>query len=289
MTANRPARLWWRVLLATALCLIVVAPPATASAASGVIATFKINGKAVTSASESHPIKLDPDHPAQVELTVTNQSSAPVEVAAVALSGRALDITFFNFETQTALLVQPGRTETQVYTLDFAPLRGQGDGLIPASIRILGPHRAVLAKQGFTADVQGRITSLFGLFAIEVALFTVILFVGAVLALARGRLPENRFRRALRFLWPAFGAGLVVVFGLAIMRVFVPRPGRWLPIVLIFGAVGFVAGYFTPNPAYEDDYPEPDPPAPDQPLDTTDPRVTVRTAAPPPPVPRDGT
>jgi hypothetical protein len=245
------------VFAAGLLCLAVgtglaMAPAAGAATAAPVTAAFTINGRAVAHSSGSNPIKLDPKHPAQVSLQVTNHGPTPITVGAVAMSGRALDIPFFDFETETALPVQPGTTENQQYTLDFAPLNNQGDGLIPASIRILDDHRHVLATQNFTADVRGRITSLFGLFAIEVTVFTIILFAGALVALARGTLHENRFRRAVRFLWPGIGLGILIVFGFAILRIFAPAPGAWLPIVLVCAAIGFVIGYLTPNPARDD-------------------------------------
>lgn len=261
------------------LALAPAAGAATAASSPRVTATFTINGRAASHSSDSDPIKLDPSHPAEVTLVVTNNSSTPVTVGAVALSGRALDITFFDFETQTSLEVPPGATETQKYTLDFAPLNGQGDGLIPASIHILDDNRHVLASQSFTGDVRGRITSLFGLFAIEVTVFTIILFVGALLALARGHLHDNRFRRALRFLWPGLGLGIVIVFGFAILRIWVPSPGHWLPIVLICAAAGFAVGYLTPNPANDDSYlsdPEPEPVT--SPTEVTDPHVTLTGA-----------
>jgi hypothetical protein len=257
--------------LASGAALALAAPAGAATAP--VTAIFTINGRAAAHTSSSNPIKLDPTKPAEVTLEVTNHSSNPVTVASVALSGRALDITFFDFETETALLVPPGTTQTQQFSLNFAPLNGQGDGLIPASIHILDDHRHVLAGQNFTADVRGRITSLFGLFAIEVTVFTIILFVGALLALARGTLHENRFRRAVRFLWPGLGLGIVIVFGAAILRIFVPGPGHWLPIVLVCAAVGFAVGYLTPNPARDDYAPLDEPESP-----PVDPRATLTSA-----------
>jgi hypothetical protein len=265
------------LLLGLATGIGLALAPVAGAATSSVTATFTINGRAVAQSSTSNPIKLDPAHPAQVNLSVTNNGTSPITVGAVALSGRALDITFFDFETQTGLQVQPGTTQTQLYTLDFAPLNGQGDGLIPASIRILDDHRNVLAGQNFTADVRGRITSLFGLFAIEVTAFTIILFAGALVALARGTLHENRFRRGLRFLWAGLGLGLMIVFGLAILRIWVPSPGRSVSVVLIAAAIAFVVGYLTPNPA-QDDYLQPDLDEPEPEPMATDPHVTLTAA-----------
>ena len=249
-----------------------------AGAANTVTAAFTVNGKSVAHSSGSNPVKLNPGAPALVGVTVTNDGSSPITVNSVALSGQALDITFFDFETETGLQVAPGATVTQQYTLDLAPLNGQGDGLIPASLHLLDPNRHVLASQSFTADVRGRTTSLFGLFAIEITVFTGLLFAGAILALARGKLHENRFRRGLRFMWPGVGLGLVIVFAFAILRIFVPSPGHWLPIVLICAAAGFAVGYVTPNPANDELIGGPDStfdPDPTAVSGTADPRATL--------------
>ncbi|MGH9125083.1 MAG: hypothetical protein ACRDZ8_10215 [Acidimicrobiales bacterium] len=223
-----------------------------AQAAGTVTATFTVNGHSVANSSGSNPVKLNPTAPALVGVTVTNNGASTVTVNSVALSGSALGITFFDFETETGLQVAPGSTVSQQYNLDLAPLNGQGDGLIPASVRLLDPNRHVIASERFTADVRGRVTSLFGLFAIEVTVFTALLFAGAFLALARGKLHENRFRRGLRFLWPGLGLGVVIVFAFAILRIFVPSAGHWLPIVLLCAIAGFVVGYLTPNPANDE-------------------------------------
>lgn len=259
------------------LAVEVGSSPARAATTSSVTATFTIDGHPVARRSDSNPIRLDPVHPARVTVAVTNRRPDPITVAAVVLRGRAFNITFFDFETQTALHVEPGKTETQEYLLDFASLDGQGDGLIPASVRLLDDHRDVLAGQNFTADVRGRITSLFGLFAVEVTVFTGIMFAGAVIALARGKLHQNRFRRALRFARLGVGVGVVVVCGFAVLRIFVPRPSHWLPIVLVTTAIGFGVGYLTPNQVHVEFEPgrdsEPNP-GRAQPL-LTDPSVTL--------------
>lgn len=227
----------------------------TAGAAPAITASFTVNGHAV---AHSGNLKLDPGKPANLGITVTNNGSNPVLVDTVALVGKALDITFFDFETETGLTVAPGATVSQQYSLSLAPLSGQGDGLIPASIELLDANRHVLVSDGFTADVQGKITSLFGLFAIEITIFTALLFAGAVLALSRGTLHENRFRRGLRFMWPGLGLGLVIVFAFSILRVFAPSAGHWLPVVLICTIAGFAVGYLTPNPPEDEPVAGPD-------------------------------
>lgn len=274
-----PRRWLARSLLATATGLGFLWAASSAGASSTVTATVSINGRSVAHSSDSNPIKLDPATPAQVSVSVANNGSIPITVSAVALDGRALDITFFNFETQTALQVQPGTTASQQFSLDLSPLNGQGDGLIPSSVKLLDAKNHVLASESFTGDVRGRMTSLFGLFAIEVTLFTALLFAGALLALSRGKLHENRFRRGLRFLWPGLGLGIVIVFGLAIVRIFVPAPGHWIPVVLICALAGFVVGYLTPNPPEEIYEPPYDETAPTEEVAPAyDPRATLPSA-----------
>jgi hypothetical protein len=226
-----------------------------AGAAPAISASFTVNGHPV---AHSGNLKLDPAKPANLGITVTNNGSSPVLVNTVALVGKALDITFFDFETETGLTVAPGATVSQQYSLSLAPLNGQGDGLIPASVELLDANRHVLVSEGFTADVQGKITSLFGLFAIEITIFTALLFAGAILALSRGTLHENRFRRGLRFMWPGLGLGLVIVFAFSILRIFAPSASHWLPVVLICTIAGFAVGYLTPNPPEDEPIAGPD-------------------------------
>jgi peptidoglycan/LPS O-acetylase OafA/YrhL len=94
---------------------------------------------------------------------------------------------------------------------------------------------------------------VYGMFGLAVIVLTVLSLGGALLALARHQLPENRWRRGLRFLTPGLGVGLFAVFTLSAMRVLVPRPGVWIPILLVTGGGAFLAGYLTPSPDDEEE------------------------------------
>jgi hypothetical protein len=82
---------------------------------------------------------------------------------------------------------------------------------------------------------------------------TALSIAGSLLALARGRLHPNRWRRALRFLAAGLGVGLVLVFSLSAFRAFAPLPSRWIPCVVGASVLFFVIGYLTPTPDTGDD------------------------------------
>jgi len=253
----RGDRAAWLVSLCTiALGVGLHAAPADAAAvtaAGGAVRlTTRIDGAPISSATESHPIRLDPKRPAAVSLEVINGTPSPVEIRVVRLEGSVLGLTFFAYETSTALSVGPGATETLRFLLDMGDLKGQAAGLVVGSVSLLDAKRRPIASEGTTYDVRGSLRSVYGVFGVAVASLTIAAFALALLALARQRLPENRFRRALRFLTPGVGLGLSLVFTLSALRVFVPRAGRWVPIVLTSAIVLFALGYLTPSPEDEE-------------------------------------
>jgi len=155
-------------------------------------------------------------------------------------------------------------------------------------VQVLDGQHDVLAQQTGVVDVRGSLRSVYGLFGLGVAFLTVLSLVGALMGLARQRLPDNRWRRGLRFLTPGLGFGLVINFTLSALRVFVPDTGRWLVIVAACALISFALGYLTPDPYLEDaDYDED---APTQAVDvvweeSSAPRTAVAASPPrrPPP------
>ena len=95
---------------------------------------------------------------------------------------------------------------------------------------------------------MGQWRSVYSFFGFGLAIATVAAFTRAVLDLARHRLSDNRWRRAVRFFVPGLGLGLTLVFTLSALRVLLPGPMASIPIVLIPAAVGFGLGYVTPTP-----------------------------------------
>ena len=239
------------VLAAVAAAWMTVSPAGAATGAVGVETV--IDGRPATEATELHPMRLDPRRPITLELRVTNGGAVPVEVATVRLQGQVIALTFFAYDTSVGVVVPPGGIETRTFVIDLIGLGGQATGLIEGSVAILDGERRSLASQAFVVDVRGSLWSVYGAFGLAVAILTLVSLAGALVALASSQLPDNRWRRGLRFLTPGLGLGLVVVFTLSAVRAFVPRAGRWAPILLVSGVVLFALGYLTPSPDDEDD------------------------------------
>jgi len=238
-----------RAVAAGAAVLAVAAmsaAPATGTSAVTVRAT--IDGHAASDSSERHPIRLEPAKPANLDLEVDNDSDHPLVVRTVRLSGRVLGLTFYAYDTSVLIEVGPHRSERRSFALDLSGLGGQATGLIPSTVELLDGSRHVVATQGVVVDVRGRLRSVYGLFGMAVAVLTVVWFAAALVALARGRLASNRWRRGLRFLTPGVGLGLTLVFSLSAFRVLAPLPRRWVPTMAISAAALFIAGYLTPTP-----------------------------------------
>lgn len=244
------------VWLAAVVSFAFVPPASAASPPVGIDA--QVNGHSVSSSSGDHPIRLDPHQPATVALTVHDTGSAPVTVHRVQLSGRVVGLTFYSFDTSVDLTVQPGATATLRYSLDLTGLAGQATGLIGGTITVFDGHGHQLAQQQTVTDVRGSLWSVYGLFGFALLLLTILAIVDTSIALARHRLPPNRWRRGLRFLTPGIGLGLVLAFTLSAVRVWVPNTSRWLLLAACFAVGFFILGYLTPTPVDERDVAEDD-------------------------------
>lgn len=227
------------------------APPAGAAGDVRVAAT--IDGRPLRSAGERDPIRLRPKEVASLEVRVTNDRQTAVDVRTVRLHGEVMALTFFAYDTSVNFTVAPGATESRTFELDLAGLGGQATGLIRGSVSLLDARRDTLASERMVVDVRGSVVSVYGLFGLALILLTAFSLGGALLALARHQLPANRWRRGVRFLTPGLGLGLLAVFTLSALRIFVPRPRLWIPILLVSGAAFLLLGYLTPAPDDEDD------------------------------------
>lgn len=198
--------------------------------------------------TETRPIRLSPHRSSTLSIDLVNPGPAEVTVKIVRLEGRVAGLTFFAYDTNVGLTVPSGSTGSRRFELDLGGLDGQATGLIPGKVKLLDPDRREVASVAGVIDVRGSLWSVYGLFGLGVAIVTTVAFAGCLIGLARHLLPVNRWRRALRFLTPGLGLGLVVNFTLSATRVFVPAVGRWLTIMVLSGLVFFGAGYLTPTP-----------------------------------------
>jgi hypothetical protein len=210
--------------------------------------TAAIDGKSLARTSGSSPVKLSPDRPVVLELTVVNGSTAPLDIRKVRIEGSVMGLTFFAYNTSVALRVAPGASEDRRFTLDLGDLEGQATGLMPSSLTLIDEGRKTVASRGFTADVRGSLRSAYGLFGFTALVLTGLALGGTFLALARQRLSPNRAMRGVRFAVGGLGLGVSAVFVLSAIRVIAPSASRWLPILGICVVVFFVLGYLTPSP-----------------------------------------
>ncbi|MBB5895576.1 hypothetical protein ACFFS4_46815 [Kutzneria kofuensis] len=195
-----------------------------------------------------HTMVVTPRRPVQLSVTVTNNGPSPVHVRSIRLSGTALALTFFAYDTTLPFDIAAHGRATRTFGLDLADLDGQAIGLLPASVELFDVGRNELAAVDTVTDVRGSILSVYGVFGIAVLLLTIAAWVTCLLALARHRLPANRLRRALRFMPAGFGTGLVAVVTLSVLRVIPPEPSVEIPIVVGTTVIGLVLGYLTPHP-----------------------------------------
>jgi hypothetical protein len=240
----RPAL--WSIVAAIALAVLLAPAPAMASGAVGLNAA--INGVNLANATESHPVRLAPGRPITIALVMRNATTSPIAVGSVNFEGRVAGLTFFSFDTLVRFDVPAGQSKSLAYVLDTTSLKGQATGLVPSSLSLSTAAGGPIVSEPFVSDIKGSIISVYGLFGLGILVLTVLGLIEALLALAHGRLPVNRWRRGIRFLIPGLGVGAILVFTLSAFGEWLPSNGHWFVILAISGAVGFVIGYLTPTP-----------------------------------------
>lgn len=254
--ASRTAR---RVAVASAVVAlaagpaVAIAPAAQAADGRSLSWSATLGDRDIGSATSNRPVVLVPDTAPALTVTVQNTGTVPVDVKAAVLEGRVIGLPFFSYRLGFDLALPPGQSAQRVVDLDLSDLGDQASGLIPARIRLIGDQREVLASRSFVSDVRGRAMSVYGVFGLVIAAVTVLMLLGLVLTMVRGRLPANRWQRAMQFLPPGIGVGFVATFTLSATRVLAPSPTLWVPLVLGCAAVAFVLGYLAPGPDEDED------------------------------------
>jgi hypothetical protein len=201
---------------------------------------------------------LDPSGSSRISVTVHNGTDTVRHVKTIRLSGTALALTFFSYDTTVPFEVPAKDSVTKGFVLDLGELGTQATGLLPTELEVLDANRDVIASIGTTGDVRGSLWSVYGVFGLAVFGLTVLAWAGALIALARRRLPVNRWQRAMRFLPAGVGTGLVAVISLSVLRIVAPSPAAEIPFILGAAGAAFALGYLTPHPD-EDEPPLSDP------------------------------
>ncbi|AGM07387.1 hypothetical protein AORI_4803 [Amycolatopsis keratiniphila] len=194
-------------------------------------------------------VMIDPVKQVELTVTATNSGGTALKVRSVRVSGVALALTFFAYDTTAPFEVPAHSRVTRTFVLDMADLSGQAIGLLPSTVELLDAQRGTLGEATTVADIRGSFWSVYGAFGLAMLVLTVLAWLTALLALARHRLPANRWRRGLRFLPAGFGTGLVAVVSLSVLRLVPPEPAIEIPVVLGAAVIAFLLGYLTPHPA----------------------------------------
>ncbi|MBE1501568.1 hypothetical protein H4696_008668 [Amycolatopsis lexingtonensis] len=231
--------------VALGLCAVVLGAPAASADSGSLEVQVSIDQRPIEDAT----VPIDPASQVELKVVATNSGTAPVKVRSVRLSGVALALTFFAYDTTAPFEVPARGSATRTFVLDLGDLSGQATGLLPSSVELLDAQRATLGEATTVADVRGSVWSVYGVFGLAMLVLTILAWAAALLALARHRLAPNRWRRGLRFLPAGFGTGLVAVISLSVLRLVPPEPAIEIPVVLGAAAIAFLLGYLTPHPA----------------------------------------
>ncbi|HEX8868103.1 MAG TPA: hypothetical protein VF821_20765 [Lentzea sp.] len=219
--------------------------PSTASAQDGsVLLEADVDGRPVGVGT----LVLNPADTARVAITVRNNTNTVQRVKTVRISGTALALTFFAYDTTVPFDVPPKSSETRTFPLEPTDLGSQALGLLPVTVEAIDVQRDVIASVETTGDIKGSLWSVYGAFGLGVLVLTALSWAGALIALARRRLPANRWQRAMRFLPAGIGTGLVAVITLSVLRLVAPSPTAEIPFIVGAAAAALLLGYVTPHP-----------------------------------------
>ncbi|GAA3660319.1 hypothetical protein GCM10022267_53170 [Lentzea roselyniae] len=219
--------------------------PSTASAQDGSVQLeADVDGRPVGAGT----LVLDPSETAKVSVTVRNNTNTVQRVKTVRISGTALALTFFSYDTTVPFDVPPKSEETRSFPLEPTDLGSQAIGLLPVTVEVIDVQRESIASVRTTGDIRGSLWSVYGAFGLGVLVLTALSWAGALIARARRRLPANRWQRAMRFLPAGIGTGLIAVISLSVLRLVAPSPSAEIPFIVGAAAAALLLGYVTPHP-----------------------------------------
>lgn len=247
-----PARVG--VLLVAAVLVVWLASPGLAQSEAEMAVT--VEGRDAATMDANEPLVLEADEPIEVSVRVDNPGDEALLVRSVRLRSTVVGLTFVAYETRVDMEVPAGESAERTFRLDLLGLNGQAIGLLPAAVELLDAQRDQITAVPITVDVQGSYASVYGGFALAVAAITALVLARNLTRLASGRLPANRWTRAVHFGAPGIGVGLVATFTVSALRVFSPEAAVWGPLLAGFGAAFFVWGYLTPAPERDEDLAE---------------------------------
>ena len=115
---------------------------------------------------------LDPAQAAKVEVTVRNDTNTLQRVKTVRISGTALALTFFAYDTTVPFDVPAKSTETRSFPLEPTDLGSQAIGLLPVTVEVIDVNGTCIASVETTGDIKGSLWSVYGAFGLGVLVLT---------------------------------------------------------------------------------------------------------------------
>ncbi|HEU5084344.1 MAG TPA: hypothetical protein VFU14_13460 [Acidimicrobiales bacterium] len=233
-------------VLAVLWLLVAVAPPVGAAQTLDVEAS--IDGRDLAEATSDDPVAIDPNREIPLSVTIRNAGNQTESIRFVRLEGEALGLTFLTYDLGIRTQLRPGETTTVEAALDFFDLEDQATGYLGASLRVYDDDRRLLGEQRFVMDIEGKVTSTLGLFALAVLGIAGFSVTTLVLNTLRRRLPANRFVRGLQFGVAGGAIGVTLALGVSILRISFADVEQWVPLVFLPTVIAFAVGYVAPGP-----------------------------------------
>lgn len=233
-------------VLAVLWLLVAVAPPVGAAQTLDVEAS--IDGRDLAEATSDDPVAIDPNREIPLSVTIRNAGNQTESIRFVRLEGEALGLTFLTYDLGIRTQLRPGEATTVEAALDFFDLEDQATGYLGASLRVYDDDRRLLGEQRFVMDIEGKVTSTLGLFAVAVLGIAGFSVTTLVLNTLRRRLPANRFVRGLQFGVAGGAIGVTLALGVSILRISFADVEQWVPLVFLPTVIAFAVGYVAPGP-----------------------------------------
>jgi hypothetical protein len=211
------------------------------------IVAASIGGHSLTAPTRDNPVIIDPNVPAELSMTLRNDTPVAVHVRFLRLSGLVLGIRFVNFQGSANTDIPAGATRTVSVPGDFFDVDRAASGYINGEMQAANEQRGALASQKFVADIQGRFLSSEGILLLEILALAVISLVDIGVSVARRRLPRNRLISGFLFAFAAASTVLTIVIAAAMARVALFETTSWVPALFVATAGAFVLGYLSPG------------------------------------------
>ena len=212
------------VAIAASLLLAAPGPAGAAGEADPLSVTVTVDGRSVA----DRTVAVEPSQPVPLVITAVNGGDVDRQVRSVRLSGVALALTFFAYDTTAPFEVPAHGSVTRTLVLDLGRPGRAGGRAAAASVELLDarPRGARRARHGHRRP-RLVLVGLRRRSASAMLVLTVLAWAdGAARAGPAPAVAPTGGAAALRFLPAGFGTGLVAVVSLSVLRVVAARAAR---------------------------------------------------------------